>query len=142
MGTKEEKSKNKKNPIFIVDDDLDVHEFMKIAAEQVAYDCVFAGDSKEMASLLNKYIPSLIVMDVGLPDQDGLTLVRGIKAVPRLANIPLIVISAHLFADSISLVDQARNLGCDEFIRKPIGMTSIINVFTDYLLKNNEAKRG
>ena len=61
--------------------------------------------------------PDLILMDVGLPGMDGLTLTRRLKADPATAAIPIIVLSAHAMTRDI---EMAREAGCVDYITKPI----------------------
>ena len=61
--------------------------------------------------------PNLILMDIGLPGMDGLTLTRQLKADRATASIPIIVLSANALPRDIQ---QAREAGCVDFITKPI----------------------
>ena len=61
--------------------------------------------------------PDLILMDIGLPGMDGLTLTRRLKAAPETADIPVIALSAHAMPRDI---DLAREAGCVDYITKPI----------------------
>jgi CheY-like chemotaxis protein len=61
--------------------------------------------------------PDLILMDVGLPGMDGLTLTRRLKADAATARIPIIVLSAHAMTRDI---EMAREAGCVDYITKPI----------------------
>jgi len=61
--------------------------------------------------------PDLILMDIQLPDLDGISFVREIKAQPMLASIPIIAVSAHAMKQDI---DQARAAGCCDYVTKPI----------------------
>ncbi len=76
---------------------------------------VSAEDALE--HLRTHHAPDLILMDVGLPGMDGLTLTRRLKADPATAPIPIIVLSAHAMAHDI---DRARAAGCVDYITKPI----------------------
>jgi CheY-like chemotaxis protein len=61
--------------------------------------------------------PDLILMDMGLPGMDGLTLTRLLKADPHTAGIPIIGLSAHALPRD---VEQAHKAGCIDYITKPI----------------------
>jgi CheY-like chemotaxis protein len=79
---------------------------------------VVEAESAEAAlEHLETLLPDLILVDVGLPGMDGLSLVRRLKARPETAGIPMIVVSAHALARDI---DQARQAGCADYITKPI----------------------
>ncbi len=61
--------------------------------------------------------PDLILMDVGLPGMDGLTLTRQLKADPATAAVPIIALSAHAMTRDL---EMAREAGCVDYITKPI----------------------
>jgi len=61
--------------------------------------------------------PDLILMDVGLPGMDGLTLTRRLKADAATAAIPIIALSAHAMTRDL---EMAREAGCVDYITKPI----------------------
>lgn len=66
---------------------------------------------------LQTHRPDLILMDIQLPGMDGLTLTRRLKADPAMADIPIVVLSAHAMTRDI---EMAREAGCVDYITKPI----------------------
>jgi CheY-like chemotaxis protein len=79
---------------------------------------VMEAESAEIArERLRESVPDLIVMDVQLPGIDGLTFVRELKSNPRLAQVPIVAVSAHAMPHNI---EAARQAGCVEYITKPI----------------------
>ncbi len=78
-------------------------------------DVVSAEDAQEY--LRSHRPPDLILMDIGLPGMDGLTLTRRLKADPATASVPIIVLSAHAMTRDL---EMAREAGCVDYITKPI----------------------
>ena len=76
-----------------------------------------AGSSEEVLERLKVRTPDLILMDVQLPGQDGLSLTRQLKADPVTAGIPVVALTAHAMATDR---EQAMAAGCIGYISKPI----------------------
>lgn len=76
-----------------------------------------AGSAEQVLERLNLRMPDLILMDVQLPGQDGLSLTRKLKADPATAAIPIVALTAHAMAADR---EQALAAGCAGYISKPI----------------------
>lgn len=103
--------------ILIVDDDLFQHKLLAKMLQYYNAELVFAASGAEALALLRLHRPDLILMDIGLSDSDGIDLTRRIKAVERLANIPVIMITGH---GEKSVVVHSMNAGADDFVVKPV----------------------
>lgn len=74
--------------------------------------------------------PALILMDIQLPGEDGLSLTRALKAAPATSHIPIIALTAHAMkGDEL----QAREAGCDSYMAKPIDTRSFAAFVADFL---------
>jgi len=109
--------------ILIVDDNA---INLKLAAEVLfAEGCEVtrAIDAENALRVLAELIPDLILMDIGLPGMDGLTLTRLIKADPRLCRVPVVALTAYAMrGDDLKAVEA----GCDGYITKPIDTRKLI----------------
>jgi CheY-like chemotaxis protein len=76
-----------------------------------------AGSAQEVLERLSIRLPDLILMDVQLPGQDGLSLTRELKADPVTAGIPIVALTANAMAGDR---ERALNAGCIGYISKPI----------------------
>ena len=74
--------------------------------------------------------PSMIVLDLNLPDGSGLELTRKIKSEPRTASIPIVACTAAVMPSD---EDRAREAGCDAFVAKPIDLRHFSTVVSSIL---------
>lgn len=106
---------------------------LKLAAEVLSaagYKISRAVDAEQARRLLTELVPDLILMDIGLPGMDGLSLTRLIKADPRLSHIPVVALTAYAMrGDSV----KAAEAGCDGYITKPIDTRKLIEQVSSIL---------
>ena len=76
-----------------------------------------AGSATEATERLREALPDLILMDIQLPGEDGLSLTRRLKADPRTAAIPVVALTAHAMSGDSA---EALAAGCSGYITKPI----------------------
>jgi two-component system KDP operon response regulator KdpE len=106
---------NKK--ILIVDDDPDVRQAMHIRLKANSYDTFFASDALNSITEALKQRPDLIVLDLGLPGDDGYVVMERLKRHPTLAVIPIIVVSAR---DVRGNHDRVIAAGAKVYLQKPV----------------------
>jgi CheY-like chemotaxis protein len=119
--------------VLVVDDREDSRVLVTKVLKFHGYEVSGARSGEEAISLAQKEVPDLILMDVRLPGgMDGLEATRRIKAMPRLARIPIIAMTA-----SVRLEDEIRALkeGCDGFVRKPIDIDALPGQVADYIAR-------
>lgn len=108
--------------ILIAEDDLLIRELLERFLEISGYRIMVAANGHEAVSLAQATPPTLILMDIGMPLMNGLEATRIIKATPRLAHIPIIVLSAYAFNEDRTKAEAA---GCDAFATKPIDLPAL-----------------
>jgi two-component system chemotaxis sensor kinase CheA len=101
--------------VMVVDDALMVRELQRSILERGGYSVRAASDGVEALAMLAEQPADLVVTDVEMPNLDGLTLIRTIRAHPRLANIPVLIVSSHASEDDHQLGLDA---GADGYIVK------------------------
>ncbi len=84
---------------------------------EMQFAVVEAGSAEAALETLQTVLPDLILMDIQLPGMNGISLVRLLKADPKMAHVPIIAVSAHAMSRD---VEQARAAGCVDYITKPI----------------------
>src|ERR1700704_3797356 len=85
--------------------------------ERAGFQSVQAASAEEARRVIESVHPDVILMDIQLPGEDGLSLTRQLKASPATAHIPIIALTAHAMkGDEL----QAIAAGCDAYVAKPI----------------------
>jgi CheY-like chemotaxis protein len=105
-------------PLILVVDDNDAGLLLVTTVLQLeGFEVESAGSSAEVLERLRERTPDMILMDVQLPGQDGLTFTRKLKADPATSSIPIIALTAYAMAGDR---EQALAAGCIGYITKPI----------------------
>src|SRR5882672_11354707 len=102
--------------LLIVDDDASAREGLRSVFENAGHRTIAVSDAPSALRLLHKQPCDLVMLDVELPEIDGLTFCRLLRAQPKLKQLPLVVFSAN---DSEGLKVQAFTAGADDYIVKP-----------------------
>lgn len=104
-----------KDKILAIEDEKSISYLMSTILTSNGYDIIQAYTGKEACEILDAYYPDLILLDLGLPDMDGLDLLHRIRT---QSQIPVVVVSARTRErDKIDALD----LGADDYITKPFG---------------------
>jgi PleD family two-component response regulator len=103
--------------VLIVDDDEFQQAFLALMLEPEGYQVKFASSGTEALRQLHQAPVDLILMDFKLPDMNGLEVTKRLKDEPRLAAIPVIMISGNSERD---VVVGSRRMGAVDFIVKPV----------------------
>jgi two-component system, OmpR family, KDP operon response regulator KdpE len=105
--------------ILLVEDDEATRRSIAMFLRGHHHDVVEAGDAATATSEWERQRPDLIVLDLGLPDEDGLVLIRRLR---REATTPILILSARdREADKVAALD----LGADDYVTKPFGMVEL-----------------
>ena len=94
------------------------------------YEVRTAEDAREALALLRTVHPHLILMDIQLPDIDGLTLTRRLKADPATQDIVIVALTAFAMKGDEK---KARDAGCNGYIPKPLETRTFINTMKRFL---------
>lgn len=108
-----------KKKILIVDDEADLQELLSYHLEDQQVEVHIAGNCAEALVKAREVVPDLILLDILLPDVDGLTLCQAIKQVPGFSHIPIAMMSAHTSDPTRRLASAA---GAVEFFPKPFNL--------------------
>jgi CheY-like chemotaxis protein len=109
--------------ILIVEDNTDVREMLSERLKRKTYHTRQAGNGREALEQAARDRPDLILMDVSMPDMDGLEATRRLKADPALCAIPVIILTAHAYAEDQA---KARAAGCDDYLPKPVDFAALL----------------
>lgn len=103
--------------ILVVEDFEDNRFMMRRLLEMSGYRVVEAVNGEEAVTLACSELPELILMDLSLPQLDGLAATRRIRQHPELREVPIVAVSAH---DTADFHADALAAGCNDYVTKPI----------------------
>ena len=109
-----------KKMILIVEDDKYIIHFLSMSFKEEAYAFQVAGTVKEAVSLFYANRPDLVILDLGLPDGDGMEVIRTIR---EIADTPVIVVSARQEEEEKI---RALDAGADDYVTKPFYMGELL----------------
>jgi two-component system, OmpR family, response regulator len=109
-----------KDRILIVDDDLEIRHLLVDYLQRNGFEAVPAASGREMAQMLDKHAIDLVVLDLMLPDADGLTLCRDLRV---KSNVPVLMLTARgEEADRILGIE----MGADDYLVKPFSPRELL----------------
>ena len=110
--------------ILIVDDDSDIVELLKFNLSSEGYKVKSASNGIQALSLAKEFIPDLTILDIMMPNMDGVETCRQIRSIPELANKFIIFLTAR--SEEYSEI-VAFEMGADDYITKPIKPRALIS---------------
>ena len=106
--------------ILIVEDDMNIRKMLNIALGAEGFYCVDASTVRDAISMFNRHYPSLVILDLGLPDGEGSEVLKRIRETSRL---PVLVISARdQELDKVDLLSR----GANDYVSKPFGIKELV----------------
>lgn len=123
--------------ILIVDDDRLIHRLYQPHLERAGYQMLSAFKGDEAVEVATRELPQVIVMDIMMPDMDGLSAMREIKKHDRTKGIPVIVITANPHYHLSQMESQWA--GAAAFLTKPFGPPSLISALKQVLSEPDSA---
>lgn len=109
--------KNKDIKILLVDDDIDILEIVGFNLEAEGYEIIKAHNGKEAVQIAKKEIPNLIILDVMMPEMDGIEACENLRKIPELKRTIITFLTAR--GEDYSQV-AGFDSGADDYITKPI----------------------
>jgi two-component system, OmpR family, alkaline phosphatase synthesis response regulator PhoP len=133
--------KKKEIKILLVDDEQDILEIVGYNLSQEGYQIFTAQNGKEAISKAKKELPHLIIMDVMMPEMDGMEACENIRKMPELSNVIITFLTAR--SEDYSQV-AGFDVGADDYITKPIKPKLLVSKVKALLrrLKDEEVKNS
>ena len=116
--------------ILVVEDYADSRTLLSSLLRAKGYKVVEARDGKEGLRQANRVTPDLILMDLALPEMDGVAATRYLRERHTLAHIPIFVMSAYATAD---VKQDAMEAGCAEVFAKPLEIETLLGKIRERL---------
>ncbi len=108
--------------ILVIDDNAAILQLLEQFLHQEGYAVLTASCASDALIIIEKTIPDLIVIDVGLPGMDGVELCRQMRAKPKLKNVPILFLTAQ---DTAASVVKALDAGGDDYMSKPFAVREL-----------------
>lgn len=110
--------------IFIVEDDVNIREIERYALKNCNYEVEEFESGKALFARLEEKIPSLILLDIMLPEEDGLEILAKLRAKEKTVLVPVMMVTAKSTElDKVKGLD----LGADDYITKPFGVMELVS---------------
>lgn len=109
--------------IFVVEDDKNIREIEEYALKNTGYKVEGFKNAKSFHKRLQEKTPDLVLLDIMLPDEDGLTILQKIRKNPTTKKIPVIMVTAKT-----SEIDKVKGLdmGADDYMTKPFAVEELL----------------
>lgn len=110
--------------IYVVEDDKNIREIELFALKNAGYEMEGFGRAEDFFAALEAEMPDLVLLDVMLPDMDGLEIVERLRSDARTRKLPIILVTAKT-----SELDKVKGLdiGADDYMTKPFGIMELIS---------------
>ena len=122
--------------ICILEDDDNIREIENFALKNCGFVTEPAASAKEFWEIMEHKIPQLILLDIMLPDEDGISVLTKLKKNPEWKKVPVILVTAKT-----SEMDKVKGLdtGADDYISKPFGVLELISRVKAVLRRSDSA---
>ena len=109
-----------KDKVLVVEDEQNISNFISTVLTANDFDVLVAQTGAEAISMITSHCPDLIILDLGLPDMDGMNILKEVRS---WSSLPIIVVSARTHEhDKVMALD----LGADDYIEKPFGTSELL----------------
>jgi len=115
--------------ILVVEDNPMNFELVSDLLEVRGHTVIRAVTGKEALEAVSKETPDLILMDIQIPEIDGLTVTKMLKSDERFKNIPVIALTAHAIK---GYEEEIKNAGCNGYITKPIDVKNFVKQVEEF----------
>jgi len=125
------------NPIILlIEDDAHIRRFLRASLVTQGYELIEAGAGKEGLALAASRVPDVVLLDLGLPDMEGLEVIKQLRT---WSNVPIIILSARgQERDKVANLDA----GADDYLTKPFGVGELLARMRVALRKAIPAEEG
>ncbi|NLY20523.1 MAG: response regulator transcription factor [Tissierellia bacterium] len=123
--------------IYIVEDDASIQKLVEYALSSKGYETKGFEKGKDFFAEIEKTIPDLVILDIMLPDIDGVTILKEIKKDSRFSELPVMMLTAkNTEYDIVSSLD----LGADDYMKKPFSVLELVSRVNALLRRNKSEK--
>ncbi|HET6655643.1 MAG TPA: sigma-54 dependent transcriptional regulator [Gammaproteobacteria bacterium] len=124
--------------ILVVDDEADIRAMVREILDDEGYDVDVAANAAEARSARQAHSPDLVLLDIWMPDTDGITLLREWAETGDL-DAPVVMLSGHGTVDTAM---EATRLGAADFLEKPLSLAKLLDTIEQALAKHGAANKA
>ena len=111
---------NIRDKVLLVEDERTIRSFMQAILTANGYDVLMAGTGAMADTMIASHCPDIIILDLGLPDMDGMTILRNVR---KWSKVPILVVSARSHErDKVEALDA----GADDYLTKPFSVDELL----------------
>lgn len=127
-----------KQLVYIVEDDTSIRELEMYALKNASFEVSGFADGMELMRAMENRVPDIILLDIMLPNEDGLDLLNKIRCSALYCNIPVVMVTAKT-----SEIDAVKGLdmGADDYITKPFGVMELVSRVKAILRRLDRGKK-
>jgi len=121
--------------IYLVEDDEDIREIVEYALRFAGFEARGFEDGESFFAAMNERAPALVLLDIMLPGDDGLTILKRLRSNQRTKKLPIILLTAKG-----SEYDKVRglDLGADDYMAKPFGVMELVSRINAVLRRSDD----
>lgn len=123
--------------IYILEDDENIRKLIAYTLQSHGYECSCFERPSDFWKSIENYIPDLILLDIMLPEEDGITILKKLRYSSQFKSIPTIMLTAK---DTEFDVVTGLDAGADDYITKPFGMMALISRIKAVLRRYEKTK--
>ena len=110
-----------RTPLLVVDDEPPIRQLLRTSLGAEGFEVIEADSAEKALTAIETRKPEIVILDLGLPDQDGLDVIRSIRT--SGSKLPIVVLSSR--GDERGKV-EALELGADDYVTKPFGIAELV----------------
>jgi len=123
--------------VYIVEDDYSIQKLVEYALHSKGYEVLGFENGRDFFGKLEEQIPDIIVLDIMLPDMDGISILKKIKESAKTDSIPVMMLTAK---DTEYDVVNSLDLGADDYMKKPFSVLEFLSRVNALLRRNTKGK--
>ena len=123
--------------IVCAEDEKELRELLEDTLRDAGFDVISAANGRECLRLLARYTPHLILLDMNMPEVNGLDVLTNISSDERLKNIPVVMLSAHGVGDCVK---KAIELGAVDYVVKPFDFANLARRLSGHLFDGSKLR--
>jgi len=122
-----------KRKVLIVEDIPGLIHILQLEVQRLGYETILASNGEEAVEMAIAHLPNLIMMDIMMPEMDGLEAARRIRENPQTLTIPIIAVTA---LSSRKDKKKCLDSGCDDYLSKPFTASQLSSSISKLLVQN------